>query len=484
MISLKKISAQVQGEALFDGVSVTIGTGDRVGIVGPNGSGKSTLLRIVAGLLEPDSGTVNVERERLGYLPQDVEFAQGETIESVLAHIPPAMQTKVLKEVGLQSLDAHAEVLGLSGGQKRRLALAQVLGNSPTFLLLDEPTNHLDQETVEWLERFVQEFRGGVVVVSHDRSLLDHTVKKIFEIDPRTHALKEYTGNYTMYVAERAKRDRLQNEAHDRQQKEKRRLETWLARKREESRIFADPRKGKQIRAKERYLEREILEKPIAKAGVQKKIRGAALVGEAAGAKLMYRLTGVAKSFEGKVVLKNISFEARGSERVLLVGKNGSGKTTILKLLAGLLVPDSGELKVGESVSVGYFAQEQELLDVGKSVLDEFLDTPNLLPGKEPRAVLGAFLFSDHDVFKKVGSLSLGERVRLVFAKLTNQKNELLVLDEPTNHLDIPSREVIEQALLAYEGAIIAVSHDRFFVETVGFDRVLEVSGGVLLEKK
>jgi ATPase subunit of ABC transporter with duplicated ATPase domains len=482
MIVTKNLSAHILGEPLFEGVSLIIRPGDRIGIVGPNGSGKTTFLRILAGLLEPDTGSIKVEHERIGYLPQDIEFTETDTIDSFLAKVPVQAKGKALREVGLAKVDTETLVSDLSGGQKRRLAIAQVLGLGPTFLLLDEPTNHLDRETIGWLESFIKNFRGGVVVISHDRAMLDAVSKKILEIDSQTQTINEYAGNYSAYLLAREKKDELQNEAYERQQREKKRLELWLARAREEAAIHADPNKGKTIRAKEKYLQREIIAKEIPRVGAAKKIRGASMEGEVANAKLICRLSSISKSFGDTSLLKDVSFEVRGKERVLLSGNNGSGKTTILKMLMGTLAPDAGAIKIGDAVSVGYFAQEHEFEDKERTVLDEFLTTPELSHAKDPRAILGGFLFSDQDVFKKISSLSLGERVRLIFAKLTNQKYELLVLDEPTNHLDIPSREVIEHALMAYEGAIIAVSHDRFFIDKIGFDRILEIQKGTVHE--
>ena len=479
MIKIKNVGAHILGEALFEKFTLAINSGDRIGIVGPNGSGKTTLLKIIAGIHESHEGSIHYEHERVGYLPQDIEYADHDTVQTFITGVPQARRIKVLAEVGLSSISQDARVKELSGGQKRRLALARTLGHGPTFLLLDEPTNHLDRATIEWLEEFIQNFRGGVILISHDRSLLDGVVHKILEINPRDQVIHTYVGNYSSYLIERAKRDRLQNEAHDRQQREKKRIEEWLARKRQEATVHPDPSKGRMIRAKVKYLQREILDKEIYRAGPQKKIHGAHLEGEAARAKLMCRVTDIAKNYGTKNVLKKVSFEVRGQERVLLAGNNGSGKTTLLKILLSQVRPDAGSVKIGDNISVGYFAQEQESLDLNKTILEEFTATPDLVSTQEPRAVLGSFLFSDHDVFRKVGSLSMGERVRLIFAKLTHQKNELLILDEPTNHLDIPSREVIEAALIKYEGAIIAVSHDQFFVKKIGFNRKVEIKNGM-----
>lgn len=480
MIYLKNITLEIGGEILFEKVSFTVQKNDRIGIVGQNGAGKSSLLKLLTKELTPDEGVLDTGRERIGYLPQNTLFEADATIHSFLFLNEATPLEPVLKEVGLHTFAMDHPIKNLSGGQKTRLALAKILLTHPSVLLLDEPTNHLDSEATVWIEEFIQEFRGGVVIVSHDRALLDNTVKKILEIDMTTHSINEYVGGYSEYVLAREKRIAKQLDLHRLQQREIQRLEQWLALKRQEAKIYADPKKGKMIRAKEKYLERELYGKEILKPNELKKIRGASLQGEVSNAKLICRYTHVKKSYGTKQILKDLSFEIRGHEHVLLAGKNGSGKTTALKLLIGATSPDSGEIKIGANVAIGYFAQEHETLNLDKTVLDEFLETPNLISTKDPRRILGGFLFSEQTVFKKISSLSQGERVRLIFAKLTNQMNELLVLDEPTNHLDIQSREVIEDALLSYQGAILAVSHDRYFIDKLGFDQILHLENGAI----
>lgn len=482
MLTIRNLSSSILGEPLFEKVSFVIHRGDRLGLVGQNGTGKTTLLKILAGKVEPGEGNVKVVQERIGYLPQEVTYEETDTLESFMKEASSKPPQPFLKTVSLKTIPLHSLVSHLSGGQKTRLALARLLSGSPTVLLLDEPTNHLDTEGVEWLEHFIKEFKGVVVVASHDRRLLDTVVSKILELDPSTHSLIEYTGGYSEYVAQRQKRIESQEDAFKRQQKEKKRLELWIALKKQEASIYDNPSKGKMIRAKERYLEREILDKEIKRPSDLKKMRSLDLQGEAARPKLICRTTHLRKSFEGTLVLKDVSLEIRGRERVLLLGKNGSGKTTLLKLLAGELTPDDGSIRLGEKVSVGYFAQEHEMLDLNKTVIEEFVSSSPALSEMEARRILGSFLFGGQSVFKRVSSLSLGERVRLIFAKLTQQRVELLILDEPTNHLDIQSREVIEEALGEFQGALLTVSHDRHFIDEIGFDRRLELEKGILEE--
>lgn len=483
MIVVKKLTKYVLGEPLFEGASFVLHKGDKVGLVGPNGCGKSTLLKILIGQIERDDGDVRLEGERVGYLSQEFRFKDNETVENFLSVSDGPKAKSIMKEVGLGDISSNPDIDTLSGGQKTRLALAKILLDKPSVLLLDEPTNHLDLEGLAWLERYIRDFRGSVLIVSHDRRLLDNSVNKILEIDPANHAFAEYAGGYTAYAMEKEKRTAQWEGDYQRQQKEKRRMELWLALKKQEAHVHPDPAKGKQIRAMEKRLKREIYDNEIARPKDQEKIANLALQGQTASAKLIVRATDIAKDFPGKPLLRDIGFELRGRERVLLAGENGCGKTTLLKILTGDLELDSGEIRFGERVQFGYFAQEHEILDPDKTIMDEFLGTDcPLNSSRNPRSALGAFLFGGQRVFAKVSSLSLGERVRLMFAKLTSQENELLILDEPTNHLDIQSREVIEDALLNYKGALLVVSHDRYFLDKIAVNRTLTIHKGVIRE--
>lgn len=478
MITVKNITKNILGEPLFKDVSFVLHPGDKVGLVGQNGSGKSSLMKLILGLDEPDAGTIAVEHERIGYLPQDPQFEPEATVETFLK-ATHANTERVLKRVGLEKIKQETHVAGLSGGQKTRLALARILLQNPTALFLDEPTNHIDTQGLLWLEEFIKDFKGIVFVISHDRTLLDTSVQRILEIDSANHIFSEFHGGYSAYKEEKKRRLEVQEGAYYRQQKKKEHMELWLALKKQEARAHPDPAKGKQIRAMEKRLEREVYSQEIQRPHDEKVMKGLELVGNSHAGKLIARCTDITKSFESQTILTKVNFEIRGTDRILLSGENGSGKTTLLKIIAGEIIPDSGMVKIGENVKFGYFAQEHEHLDPDKTVLEEFAVTDRLCHHeKDPRTILGAFHFHGQDVFKRVRDLSAGERVRLIFAKLTHQKNDFLILDEPTNHLDIASREIIEDSLIDYAGAIIAVSHDRYFIERIGFEKVIQLVRG------
>ncbi len=487
MITIKKLTKNILDKLLFEEVSFVLDRKDKVGLVGPNGSGKSTLLKIMIGEIEPDSGDLKIEKETIGYLSQHLPFKENETVEDFLLIKENPNAKSIIEKIGLGNIPLDMKTLKLSGGQKTRLALAKVLLKKPSILLLDEPTNHLDLKGIEWLENFIRDFNGGVLIISHDRRLLDTSVNKILEIDAVNHTFVEYIGGYMEYLEQREKRIEKWEEDYRLQQKEKKRIEDWLEWKQIQARAHSNPTLGKQIRAMEKRLQREILDKEIKKPKNQKDMRIAELKGETHSAKLIVRGKNLTKKFGDKSILYNANFELRGNEHVLFAGENGCGKTTLLKMIIGETKPDSGEIKIGENVHFGYFAQEHEKLDTNKTVMEGFSSTPRLTASNNKeniRLILGSFLFSGQDVFKKVSSLSFGERVRLIFAKLTHQENELLILDEPTNHLDIPSREVIEEALSTYKGAIIVVSHDRHFLDKISLDKVLTISNGNIKESR
>lgn len=483
MIIVKNVTKYLSNEILFEKVSFTIGKKDKVGLVGPNGSGKSTLMQILMGNQEADEGTVQVQQERIAYVSQEIEFTEGDTVESFLRITHGIDVESALEQVGLEYLPLDFPIQDMSGGQKTRISIARSLLNGPTLLFLDEPTNHLDESGVIWLEHFIKNFNGGVLVISHDRRLLDTCVNKMFEMDSINGVFNTYNGGYSEYVVERNKRLEQQAEDYRQQQKEKKRLESWLVLKQQEAHVYSDPAKGKQVQAIKKRLEREIYSQELTKGKDFKKMKGLELKGENHASKLILRVTNVSKSFGDKKLFQDVSFEVRGDERLVLAGKNGSGKTTLLNIIAGKMDADSGEVKIGEGVRFGYFSQHHEDLDSKNTVMQEFLATDRLLDTKtDPRLILGSFLFTGESVFKKVGDLSHGERVRLIFAKLICQANELLILDEPTNHLDIISREAIEEALLGYGGAIVVVSHDRYFLEKISAERQVVV--GMVVKKK
>ncbi len=501
MILVNDLGKEYFGEPLFEKVSFSVGRGDKIGLVGPNGAGKTTILKIILGQTEPDEGSIKIENEKIGYLPQELPFQPQDTVESFLGFTDKIKIRSALSKVSFnttisfnvngeekqiratEKLDGNLKVSALSGGQKTKLALAKILLQRPTILILDEPTNHLDFRGLEWLEKFISDFKGGVLIVSHDRRFLDNTTNKILELDEVNRKFSTYAGNYTDYAIAKEKQVSKWEYEYERQEKHRKKLELWLALKRQEASMGGDKKKGKQIRAMKKRIEREVIARKIEKPKTDKAMKSMEFLGETASPKLVLRLKNIFKRFNNKEVLKGVDFEIRGKDHILLRGENGSGKTTIVKIATGSIKPDSGEVKVGENINWGYFAQEHEVLNPQNNVEEEFLATPRLKKlDRDPRKILGAFLFSGSDVFKKVSSLSLGEHVRLIFAKLTNQKNELLILDEPTNHLDIFSREVIEDSLMDFEGAILMISHDRYFLDKIKLNRILELENGKTAE--
>ena len=474
MLKIDNLEKSISGKTLFKKVFFNVHNEDKIGLIGPNGSGKSTLLKIIMGLQKADNGVVSKDNEILGYLPQNFEYKETETVDSYLRE---ALEEEweeykfdiVLDQVSLTLIDRDLLMTQLSGGQKTRIELAKLLITEPDILILDEPTNNLDLKSIEWLEKFVKQFKGGVLIVSHDREFLDNTVKKILEIDSFTKSINEYAGNYSFYVEEKKTICRKQLQHHKVQERERKQIENLITLERQKL-VAGAGRAGFLSNLKHRH-KREILDSRIDRPKKGKKMKISSLSNDVYKDKQVFK----AKMVYLAPIVSCEECIVHAGDRIHLKGDNGSGKSSFLKVLLGLNKNFEGEVFRSSTCKIGYFEQEHEYLDKSKSVLEEFVSKSDIKDKDKARKVLGSFLFIGEDVFKTVKDLSLGERVRLIIAELTTQDNEFLILDEPTNHLDAESREVLEKALFEYTGGFIVISHDRYFLKQIEITRILEI---------
>ena len=500
-------------EVLLD-VSFTLQQGDRMGLVGVNGCGKSTLMRIIAGLETPDSGEIAMVRgARVGYLAQQDMVTHGASVwdelqkvfepvfemekrlralEAEMAHAHEdaarfsrlssdydrlsrafeeadgyawkSLVAGVLNGLGFKPAQYEQSVDSLSGGEKTRLCLARLLLQKPDLLLLDEPTNHLDMETLQWLENYLSAYRGSVLVISHDRYFLDHVCTGMVEI--LMGVSEQYSGNYTRYIAQRQERFETRIRAYELQQKEIERQQAIIAR----YRMFNREKSIRAAESREKALERmEKLDKPVDERSIRFSFEARRRTGEDV---LMVRE--VSKSFGDKHLFSGLTLHVRAGDRVALIGPNGVGKSTLVKLIVGEEAPDTGDIRYGANVDIGYYDQHQSSLHPEKTVLDEVWDRFPRMEQSDVRGALGMFLFTGDDVFQPIKTLSGGEKGRVALTALMLRKDNLLLLDEPTNHLDMDSREVLEDALSDFGGTIITVSHDRYFINRVA-NRIIEM---------
>ncbi len=514
ILSAQHIAKSFGVNAVLRDVSLTVQQGDRIGLVGVNGCGKSTLMRILAGLDAQDGGEISLVRGlRIGYLAQQNMVTSGETVwnelqkvyeqvfamekklrelEDEMAHAHTdaqrfaqlsadydrltqrfeeadgyswkSMVSGVLNGLGFKPAQYDQCVDSLSGGEQTRLCLARLLLQKPDLLLLDEPTNHLDMETLQWLENYLAAYKGSVLVISHDRYFLDHVCTGIVEI--LMGSSEQYNGNYTRYIAQRQERFESRMRAYEIQQKEIERQQAIIAR----YRMFNREKSIRAAESREKALDRmEKLEKPVDERAIRFSFEARRRTGED-----VLQLTEISKSFGEKHLFHDLTLRVRAGDRVALIGPNGVGKSTLIKIIVGEEQPDTGFIRYGSNVDIGYYDQHQSTLHADKTALDEIWDRFPQMEQSNVRGALGMFLFTGDDVFKPIHTLSGGEKGRVALTALMLRKDNLLLLDEPTNHLDMDSREVLEDALTDFGGTIITVSHDRYFINRIA-NRIIEM---------
>ena len=514
ILSCNNISKSFGTDIIIKSCSFNIEDHEKAAIVGINGAGKSTLLKIITGEEPADTGIVTLAKDKtLGYLAQQQNLQSDRSIydellsvkqyildmESELRRIEAAMNsasgdeldalmnrytnlnhefemnngyaykseiTGVLKGLGFTEEDFSLHVNTLSGGQKTRVSLGKLLLSKPDIIMLDEPTNHLDMESISWLENYLLNYNGAVLIVAHDRYFLDKIVSKVIEIDNGDCTV--FSGNYTDYASKKAILRNMKLKEYLNQQRDIKHQEEVIAKLKQ----FNREKSIKRAESREKMLDKmEVVDKPVelnAKMNIQ-------LEPSVVSGNDVLTVTDLTKSFDGNTLFNNINFDIKRGERVALIGNNGTGKTTILKLINGIIQPDSGSIYLGAKVAIGYYDQEHHVLDPDKTLFQEIQDAYPDLNNTQIRNTLAAFLFTDDDVFKYIRDLSGGERGRVSLAKLMLSNANLLILDEPTNHLDIVSKEILENALNSYTGTVLYVSHDRYFINATA-TRIIELT--------
>lgn len=518
ILSCQNISKSFNEQPVLSNVSFHIEDYDKAAVVGINGAGKTTLLRIIVGHLQADDGIVTLSKDKsLGYLAQNQDVDSENTIYDELLSVKAdliSMEQKiremehkmklvsgteldalmdsyarlthsfelsngyayksevvgVLKGLGFEEAEFSKKISTLSGGQKTRVALGRLLLLKPDLIILDEPTNHLDLNSIMWLETYLLNYKGAVLIVSHDRYFLDRIAGKIIEID-QTKAVS-FTGNYSDYAIKKEQLRAAAMNAYLKQQQEIRHQEEVI----EKLKSFNREKSIKRAESREKMLSKiEVLDKPtLARTDIHM-----TLIPRCTSGNDVLHIEGLSKSFGSQTLFTDMEMDIKRGEHVAIIGDNGTGKTTVLKIINELVPADKGQILLGTNVHIGYYDQEHHVLHMDKTLFDEISDAYPYLSNTEIRNTLAAFLFTGDDVFKRIDNLSGGERGRMSLAKLMLSESNFLILDEPTNHLDITSKEILEDALNAYEGTVLYVSHDRYFINRTA-SRILELSGGKL----
>lgn len=519
ILSCQSICKSFGEKVILQDASFHIEEREKAALIGNNGAGKTTLLRIIMQEISADSGNVVIAKDKkIGYLAQyqdihghhtiyeelmttkqyildmeekirsleqEMKYVAGEKLESLMnsytrlthqfelenGYAYKSEIVGVLKGLGFEEEDCNKQIENLSGGQKTRVALGKLLISKPDILLLDEPTNHLDMESIAWLETYLLNYPGAVFIVSHDRYFLDKVVTKIVEIEAAQ--MRMYDGNYSAYALKKAQLRDAQYKAYLNQQREIKHQEAVITK----LRSFNREKSIKRAESRVKMLDKiQRIEKPIE---IDNQMR-ISLEPRFISGNDVLTVEGLSKSFPGQTLFTDINFEIKRGERVALIGNNGTGKTTILKILNGIVDADAGRFTLGSKVQIGYYDQEHHVLHMEKTIFQEISDTYPTLTETEIRNMLAAFLFTGDDVFKQISSLSGGERGRVSLAKLMLSEANFLILDEPTNHLDIASKEILEEALNSYTGTVLYVSHDRYFINQTA-TRIMDLTNQAIV---
>ena len=519
ILSCQNIDKSFGEEVILRDVSFHIEEREKAALIGSNGAGKTTLLRIIMGEISADSGIVVTSRDKtIGYLAQyqdihghhtiyeellttkqhildmenrmrsvekEMKTASGTTLETLMntytrlthefelenGYAYKSELVGILKGLGFSEDDFSRQIETLSGGQKTRVALGKLLISKPDILLLDEPTNHLDMDSISWLETFLLNYPGAVFIVSHDRYFLDKVVTKVIEIEAGE--VCTYNGNYSAYAVKKAQIRDARYKAYLNQQREIKHQEAVIAK----LKSFNREKSIKRAESREKMLDKiQRIEKPME---INDQMR-LTLEPRFVSGNDVLTVEDLSKEFPGQKLFSNISFDIKRGERVALIGNNGTGKTTLLKILNGILPADTGKFILGSKVQIGYYDQEHHVLHMEKTIFEEISDTYPTLTETEIRNMLAAFLFTGDDVFKLISSLSGGERGRVSLAKLMLSEANFLILDEPTNHLDISSKEILEEALNSYTGTVLYVSHDRYFINQTA-TRIMDLTNQAIV---
>ena len=515
VLSCNNLNKSFGIDTILENVSFTVNEGDKVGIIGVNGTGKTTLFKILSGIYGYDSGDIYLGKGvEIGYLEQNTNFhSEGTIFEEVLEVFKDLIEMEtylrdlevkianessnpnskelekimneysnklekfselngygykseakgVLKGLGFSDEDMDKKINILSGGEKTRVLLAKLLLKNPSLLLLDEPTNHLDSEAIEWLEVFLKQYKGTVIIISHDRYFLDQVVNRVFEIHNKK--LRTYNGNYSKFIELSKVEKELELKKFEDQQKEIKKQEESIDR----LKAYGREKHLKRARSKEKMLDKvEVLDRPE----MYRKKANIKFSPSVTSGNDVLEARDISMGYGDRTLFRNLNLNIYRGEKVALIGPNGAGKSTLFKIIMNNLQPLTGSVKLGTNVHVDYFHQEQKTLNLDNTIIDEIWNDHPQLTQTTLRTMLGAFLFEDEEVFKKISTLSGGERARVAILKLILSNSNFLLLDEPTNHLDIDSKEVLEEALLNYEGTLFTISHDRYFLNTV-IDKIL-----------